>query len=232
MTDCLRTIESGETSLVRAIEKTLVFSCFIDYIKYVWNEHKPREDGKLWKPHEVSRDLDEHFGIGGTEYINHKFRLVCGLANGVKHRVLTNAVDLDNEYGSIGLSSLIEENNSVFFVADTHKFDYWKVVLRPICNALLNLELTSEQDVVDLVKLEVIDCGGFDYHDPDDPATTIDRMIDACNPECVSCGEAGDDCLCTEYLYKGQQGEFESDIDPNFDFDATMSQISGAYKKD
>ncbi|MGO1282567.1 MAG: hypothetical protein ACTHUJ_06490, partial [Psychrobacter sp.] len=56
----------------------------------------------------------------------------------------------------------------------------------------------------------------------------IDRMIDFCNSECKNCGEVDDDCDCVNYIYGQKLGKCSPNIDPSFDFNDVMSDISGA----
>ncbi|WP_457554248.1 hypothetical protein [Desulfobacula sp.] len=73
--------------------------------------------------------------------------------------------------------------------------------------------------------LDRYDMFDYDY----EPQDAIDRMIDACNPICLDCGEGKEECNCPEFIYNGKKGNFKPTTDRNFNFDDVMSQISGAY---
>ena len=69
---------------------------------------------------------------------------------------------------------------------------------------------------------------GYGYLDYDyESYDAVDRMIDNCNPECMDCGEGSNDCECPNFTYGANKGDFNSNTDPDFDFDDVMSNISG-----
>ncbi|MEM7931595.1 hypothetical protein Q4R02_17295, partial [Morganella morganii] len=70
-------------------------------------------------------------------------------------------------------------------------------------------------------------CGYDDFSYDYEPYDAIDRMIDYCNPQCMDCGEYADNCDCHNFKYNKEKGEYNPNLDPNFDFDDVMSNISG-----
>lgn len=99
--------------------------------------------------------------------------------------------------------------------------------MRPIA-AIFNCGLKSVNDVDDFINGRICGSTGYGNFDYDyQPHDAIDRMIDACNPECMECGEGENDCDCPNFIYGASRGQFSSNTDPNFDFDDVMSNISG-----
>ncbi len=151
------------------------------------------------------------------------------LNNSLKH------VELDNRhanqealhhYGPIRFRALTEENGRVYCLLQKYRFDFGRVVLRSVLNPFARLTFSCETDVVDFATGEWVwqEEPEIDSEDP------IDQMIEHCNPPCANCGESENDCECATFVFDDQEGRFEPlrPDDYQFDFDAVMSEISGA----
>lgn len=176
-------------------------------------------------------DFDKLFYVEGTKYINQKFRLLDAVNNSFKHVELDKKryKDLISKYGEITFNSLKYENGKIYFETDSYKFDYSRVVLRPILR-IFDCEMESREDLISFLKGE--NCGCVDYGRNyleyyNDSSDAIDQMIDYCNPICLDCGEYEEDCECNKFFYKKTNGKLNPDTDPNFDLKNVRSQISG-----
>jgi len=174
--------------------------------------------------------FDQNYAVEGAVYLNRKFQLVDAVNNALKHIALDwgRYPELIDKYGNIGFGCLREHEGVVLFEAENHHFDFARVVLRPVLEIATRWEFDEIEDVADFALGNYADADIADDFD-DDP---IDQMIDYCNPKCLDCGEGGDDCRCSEFVYAGERGDFRGDWDENFDFDSVMSRISGAYRPD
>lgn len=175
------------------------------------------------------RSFDERYAVDGCNHINNKFALLDAVNNSFKHVELdrkryTKLIEL---YGDLSFLSLKSHQGKIFFDMPPYRFDYPRVVLRPIAK-IFDCGLKNTNDIDDFINGRIcgsIGYGHFDYeyeaHD------AIDRMIDYCNPECMDCGEYTDQCDCLSFSYGRKLGKFNPNTDPNFDFDDVMSDISG-----
>ncbi len=175
-------------------------------------------------------EFDGKYYVQGSQHINNKFRLLDAINNSFKHVELdsTRYPDLIYTYGELSIHSLKESDGKVFFVMPNYRFDYCRVVLKPVA-ATFDCGLETPEDILKFVNGDICGCapnGNFCYeyesHD------SIDRMIDYCNPACLDCGEGKENCDCQTFFYAGKRGEFAPDQDPNFDFENVMSNISGS----
>lgn len=149
--------------------------------------------------------------------------------NSFKHVELNHKryPDLIKEYGDLTFHSLKGHNGKIFFEAPSYQFDYCRVVMRPIAKTF-DCGLKISNDIDDFINGRICGSTGYRHFNYDyEPHDAIDRMIDACNPECMDCGEYGDDCDCPNFTYGEHKGEFNGNVDSNFGFDDVMSQISG-----
>lgn len=175
------------------------------------------------------QEFDERYGVDGCEHINNKFTLLDAVNNSFKHVELEKQryKTLIAKYGDLSFHSLKHENGKIFFDMPAYRFDYSRVVLRPIA-AIFNCGLKTTSDIDDFINGRICGSTGYGHFDYDyEPHDAIDRMIDYCNPECMDCGESGDDCDCRNFIYEGNRGEFAANVDPSFDLDDVMSNISG-----
>lgn len=182
---------------------------------------------------QLIKTFDQNYAVEGAIYLNRKFQLVDAVNNALKHVKLddrpTNREPIA-QYGPIRFDCLREQDGVVLFEAERYRFDFARVALRPVLAVVASRTFEEAEDVLSFALGE---SGGVEVVDlDDDDPDPIDQMIDYCNPNCLDCGEGGDDCRCSEYRYGDNSGEFRGDQDEFFDFDAVMSRISGAYRPD
>lgn len=173
--------------------------------------------------------FDSRYHVDGCANINNKFRLLDAINNSFKHVELEQSrySDIISIYGDLSFQSLEPSEGKIFFKSSSHKFDYCRVVMRPIA-AIFNCGLKTTNDVDDFINGRICGSTGYGFFDYEyQPHDAIDRMIDACNPECMDCGESANECDCPNFMYSENRGEFSPNTDPNFDFDDVMSNISG-----
>lgn len=193
----------------------------VDYIIFAGGENRGTPRGKF-----ISI-LDRIYALEGGKHINKKFALLDAVNNSFKHVELDKKryQHLIDEYGDLSFRSLKYDYGKVFFEMPLYKFDYARVVLRPIAK-IFNFNLINKDDVDDLIGDNACSAAGYDCYDYDSHEA-IDRMIDFCSALCVDCGEGGDSCNCHEYIYRGSSGVFNPDLDPEFNFEDVASNISG-----
>lgn len=214
------------------LHDVVAFSGIIAHaVDYMWEVAKA--SGQDVTRIRLVESFDNIHSIQGARYLNYKFKLANLVNNACKHVEIDEKRHKGTEkiYGPLGFRNLKILSGRVFFSAKNHRFDFGRVVLRPICDIFDSVDFQTVGDVLAFIKGEyAID----EVCDPclgnDDPDTAIDRMIDYCHPLCLDCGEDADDCMCAHYRYPQGSGECNPDYDEDFDFDHVMSQISGAYK--
>ncbi|MCW7550406.1 hypothetical protein OO184_21355 [Photorhabdus sp. APURE] len=175
------------------------------------------------------KSFDERYAVDGCSHINNKFALLDAVNNSFKHVELDKSryKHLTEQYGDLSFHSLKPDQGKVFFDMPSYRFDYSRVVLRPIA-AIFNCDLKSIDDIDDFINGRRCGSTGYGHFDYDCEAhNAIDRMIDYCNPECMDCGESGDSCDCSSFTYGREGGQFNPNIDQNFDFEDVMSNVSG-----
>ncbi|WP_072055714.1 hypothetical protein [Aliivibrio fischeri] len=216
----LSKVEENKVQLHHVFSFNAILAHAIDYMVFIANKEK-----KVFRSALVL-DFDNKYYVEGSVHINNKFQLLDAVNNSFKHVELDQKryKELIEIYGELSFHCLKEESGKVFFSMPNFRFDYCRVVLRPIA-AIFTCGLEKHEDVIDFINGDI--CGALAYGDFDyEPHDAIDRMIDHCNPQCMDCGEYGDDCDCSEFVFGDVTGEFNPDRDPNFDFDDVMSQIS------
>jgi hypothetical protein len=174
-------------------------------------------------------EFDDRYAVDGCQHINNKFSLLDAVNNSFKHVELDRAryKKLVEKYGELSFHCLKSDDGKIFFDMPGYKFDYSRVVLRPVA-AIFDCGIQTTTDIDDFINGRICGCTGYGNFEYDyEPHDAIDQMIDACNPECMDCGEGFDDCDCLSFIYGGNRGEFSSNVDPNFDFSDAMSNISG-----
>ena len=194
----------------------------IDYIVFIAQKNGNASRGKFIK------EFDEKYRVDKAIHINNKFMLLDAVNNSFKHVELDKKrySDLIKQYGSLSFHSLKPKDGKVYFDMPSYKFDYCRVVMRPI-SAIFDCDLKTTWDVINFINGDYCGSTGsgifvYDY----EPWDAIDRMIDYCNAPCIECGET-EDCECEKFIYDGNQGQHRPDVDPKFDFDDVMSNISG-----
>jgi hypothetical protein len=195
----------------------------IDYMLFIANKMKSATRGSLIK------EFDERYAVDGCQHINNKFTLLDAVNNSFKHVELDKKryKKLIEKYGELSFHCLKSESGKIFFDMPDYKFDYSRVVLRPIA-AIFNCRLRTANDIDDFINGRICGSTSYGHFEYDcEPYDAIDRLVDACNPECMDCGEGADDCDCPNFIYGGNRGEFSGNVDPNFDFEDVMSNISG-----
>lgn len=222
-------MDARRASLHRVFGANLFVAHAVDYIQAIRKADGVNE-GRL----DFVRRFDQLFCVGGTRLSNRKFELIDAINNALKHIRLdpTRYRDLEKYYGPISFQSLYEDKGRVLCILEGYRFDYARVVLRPAYRALANWDFRNTADVLEFSR------GEFDVDDwsaddelmaSDDPADAIDQMIAACNPPCIHCDEGENECVCAEYVFEGEKGQFEPRFCSDFNFDRVMSRISGAY---
>ncbi|CAM6764533.1 TPA: hypothetical protein ACGTJE_002747 [Escherichia coli] len=175
------------------------------------------------------KSFDKRYEVDGSKHISNKFSLLDAINNSFKHVELDKKryKELIEKYGDLSFHSLKADNGKVFFEMPLYKFDYARVVLRPISN-IFNCQLRNISDIDDFINGRIYGSSGYGHFDYDyEPWDAIDRMIDYCNAECMDCGESDSNCDCQNFIYESKNGQFNPDTDPKFNFDDVMSNISG-----
>ncbi len=218
-------IEAERTQLHDAVSANFLAAHSIDHIARI-----RRAAGQSAERSQLVKEFDELFCVEGARLQNRKFQLVDATNNAVKHTELDpkRYGKLVSEYGSISFLCLAQRNNRVICLLEGYRFDYSRVVLRHVLDALVDWEFEDAEQVLEFARGESALSDGGDCDSDRDP---IDQMIDYCNPTCDDCGEFEDLCQCATYVCAGDSAEFSPLSDQNFDFDHVMSQISGTYAR-
>ncbi|MFT6189424.1 MAG: hypothetical protein ACJAW8_001744 [Oleispira sp.] len=217
-------LDDNKVLLHHAFSFNAILAHAIDYMVFI-----AKKMGKTDRKDFISQ-FDKKYYVDGCVHINNKFRLLDAVNNSFKHVELDQKrySDLIETYGDLTFHSLQAEGGKVLFVSDSFNFDYCRVVMRPIA-AIFNCGLESTNDVDDFINGRMCGSTGYGFFDYDyEPHDAIDRMIDACNQECMDCGECEDNCDCPSFIYGDEKGEFSGNLDPSFNTDDVMSQISGS----
>lgn len=223
-------INAEQVELHEVFGANLFVAHAVDYIRAI-----RIADGIEESRAQLIRMFDQRFSVKGARFGNRKFELIDAINNALKHIRLDpeRYPQLEQLYGPISFQSLVEDQGRVLCVLDGYRFDYARVVLRPAYQALANWDFDDAEHVLEFARGGTV-LSELTYEDAlmasGDPADAIDQMIAYCNPTCDDCGEEERDCYCAEYVYKGEQGRFESRFQADFDFDYVMSRISGAYR--
>lgn len=216
-------LDSNKIELHHVYSFNTILAHAIDYMVFIAKKMKFIKRG------DFIDEFDERYAVDGCEYINNKFALLDAVNNSFKHVELDKKryEKLIERYGELSFHCLKPYDGKIFFDMPDYRFDYSRVVLRPIA-AIFNCGLQTTNDIDDFINGRIFgstgySCFNYDYESHD----AIDRMVDACSPECMGCGEDADSCDCPSFIYKNDRGQFLGNVDPNFDFDEVMSNISG-----
>lgn len=178
------------------------------------------------------RCFDSEYAIGGTRIQGGKMTLVDAVNNAMKHiRIEPKRYkDLIQQYGQVSFECLVEDDGRILCLLDGFRFDYVRVVLLPVLEALCAWHFEEEEEVAEFARGDMDDIAfGVCTGDDDDP---IDALINTCNPTCINCDEGEEDCQCAEYIFAGETGEFEARFAITAELDTLLSAVSGAYRRD
>lgn len=177
--------------------------------------------------------FDTEYAIAGARIQGGKMKLVDAINNAMKHiRIEPKRYqDLIKQYGQVSFECLVEDEGRILCLLDGFRFDYVRVVLLPVLEALCTWHFEDEKEVAEFAQGGMEEMG-FVAHTGDEDDDPIDAMINACNPTCISCDEGEEDCQCAEYVFAGETGEFEARFATTVELDTHLSAISGAYRRD
>ncbi|WP_127837605.1 hypothetical protein [Burkholderia gladioli] len=177
--------------------------------------------------------FDKEFGISGARIQGGKMALVDAVNNAMKHIRIdpTRYKILVQKYGQVSFKCLVEDGGRILCLLDGFRFDYVRVVLMPVLQALCRWTSEDEEGIAELSlggteKIELSETDKLDYDD------SIDALIDACNPRCSNCDEHEEECQCAEYIFDGQIGHFETRFSTDIEIDSLLFAVSGAYRRD
>jgi len=215
-------LTKNELELHQAFSFNAILAHAIDYMVFLASKTGRQSRAKFIK------EFDEKYSVDGSTHINNKFRLLDAVNNSFKHVELDRKryKDLIEKYGKLSFSCLSSIKGKVYFETPNFKFDYGRVILRPI-KEIFNIEISDSHAVTAFINGKIYGCSGqgafiHEY----EPWDAIDRMIEYCGAPCIDCGES-DNCECSDFRYGEQKGKFTPDVDPRFNLDDVMSQISG-----
>lgn len=222
-------MDARRASLHQVFGANLFVAHAVDYIQAIRKADGVNE-GRL----DFVRRFDQLFCVGGSRLSNRKFELIDAINNALKHIRLDpkRYRDLEKHYGPISFQSLYEDKGRVLCILEGYRFDYARVLLGPAYRALANWDFRNTADILEFSRgeFDVGDsCADDELMASDDAADAIDQMIAACTPSCIHCGEDESECVCAEYVFEGEKGQFEPRFFADFNFDRVMSRISGAY---
>lgn len=223
-------LKNNEIQLYQAYSFSAIYAHAIDYMVFIDKEVNKTSRGKF------INKFDKFYSIEGSIHISNKFKLLDAVNNSFKHVELNPERDSNKEvlriYGKMTFDCLQENNGKIFFITEKYKFDYCRIVLKPIIN-VFNITFRDVNDVINFIngkRYGVMFYKESVNYDPEynEPYNAIDRMIEYCDPRCLDCDEFQNECDCKEFLYDGKKSKSNLHIDENFDFNETMSQISGS----
>ncbi|MDC5058611.1 hypothetical protein QZK04_09910 [Acinetobacter baumannii] len=225
-------LDDNKMQLHHVFSFNAILAHAIDYMIFIAEKHSnvPRKDSTVNRVNFI-RNFDERYTVDGCKHINNKFSLLDAVNNSFKHVELDPTrkayTELLQTYGDLNFHCLQEKEGKIFFNTEHYVFDYSRVVLRPIA-AIFDCNLTNTNDVDDFINGRICGSTGYGSFTYDyEPYDAIDRMIDACNADCMDCGESPVDCDCQSFFYGNTGGQYSPDIDPKFALNDVMSEISG-----
>ena len=216
-------LDENQLKLHHVFSFNAILAHAIDYMVFIAKKHSNISRTNFIKT------FDEKYTVDGCIHINNKFSLLDAVNNSFKHVELdkTRYSHLIDMYGDLSFNCLHPKQGKIFFEMPSHKFDYARVVLRPVA-AIFDCDLHTTDDVDDFINGRI--CGNTGYGQFSysyEPHEAIDRMIDACNAQCMDCGEDGNNCDCQKFIYANHTGQYSPNLDNNFEFNSVMSEISG-----
>lgn len=220
--------ENKSITLPDVFGTNLFIAHAIDYIAAI-----RKVDGIQESRSSFVKEFDNLFGVtGGSRFQANKFELIDAINNALKHIQLDESryKNLTKLYGSISFNCLVPQDGRVLCILDDYRFDYSRVILRPAIRALTEWDFEDLTEILEFARgsddFIIIETNDQNYDDSDDP---IEQMIEYCHPKCADCEEYEDDCMCATYVYNGENGYFNPQFNPNFNFDEVMSRIYGSY---
>lgn len=232
MNNLLISMQTRPLHLHEVFGANLFLAHAVDYVLAI-RRAGGRDQGRVT----LVQDFDRIYGVGGARIGNRKFELIDAINNSLKHISLdpTRYGGVLDQYGPVTFRSLVEHEGLVLCILEGYRFDYTRVVLRPAFRALSGLDHESVEDVLEFARGESVVLDGSsddELMSSEYPADAIDQMIAYCNPACEDCDEGEEACRCAQFKYDGTNGEFVPRFRVDFDFDAVMSHISGAYRQE
>ncbi|HBE9116893.1 TPA: hypothetical protein KNG88_002584 [Citrobacter braakii] len=222
--DFFKLLDSNSLRLHHVYSFNAILAHAVDYMVHIAKKKIP----DIKRSHFIE-NFDRMYSVSGCDHINNKFELLDAINNSFKHVELrrNQYKKLIHRYGDLSFHSLKAVEGKVFFNMSEYKFDYCRVVLRPIAK-IFDCGLNTRNDIDDFINGRKFGSTGYgvflyDY----EPYDAIDRMIDYCNSECMDCGESDQNCDCPSFTYGSSKGQFNPNSDPFFDLDDVMSNISG-----
>jgi hypothetical protein len=222
--DFFNLLDDNKLQLHQAFSFNSILAHAIDYMVFI----ATKQNEGITRSHFL-KNFDDIYSVAGCKHINNKFSLLDAVNNSFKHveLELKRYKKLIDEYGELSFKSIKSKDGKIFFSMPLHSFDYARVVLRPVAK-IFHCGITSTENVDDFINGRIRGSSGYGSFSYEyEPFDAIDRMIDYCNPECMDCGEGGDDCNCPSFVYSDKRGQFNPNIDPRFEFTDVMSEISG-----
>lgn len=216
-------LDENQLKLHHAFSFNAILAHAIDYMVFIAQKYS-----NIFRTNFI-KNFDEKYAVDGCIHINNKFSLLDAVNNSFKHVELNKDryPHLINIYGDLSFHCLHLRKGKIFFEMPSHKFDYARVVLRPIA-AIFNCNLINTNDVDDFINGRIYGSTGYGQFSYDyEPHDAIDRMKDACNAECMDCGEDGNNCDCQKFIYPNNSGQYSPNLDPKFEFNDVMREISG-----
>jgi hypothetical protein len=216
-------LEDNELKLHNVFSFNAILAHAIDYIWFIVGE----KNIERWK---LVNDFDSRYAIEGCVHLKNKFSLLNALNNSFKHVELKKKpyAPLINQYGDITHLCLKESNGKIFFQTPSHKFDYSRVVLRPIAK-IFNCNLSTSSDIAKFIN--GTESSNFS-HKPSvyssEPDEAIDNLIHHYSSAiCLDCEEDEDQCDCSNFVYGNKPGKFEPVYENYIDIDEHLANISG-----
>lgn len=230
--DLQASVDEGAVVLHRLYGANLCVAHAVDYIFAIRKADGFKEGRK-----DLVAAMDKVICVDGARIRNRKFELIDAINNAFKHiRIdLKRYPEVEKKYGPVSFQCLVQDKGRVLCILEGFRFDYARAVLLPAFEALCDWNFNTTEDIRKYARgdFEVFprtsDERMWSDGDWDDP---IDRLIDMMHPHCLNCREYEADCQCAEYVFNGENGEFEARFGSAEEFDEVMSRISGAYRRE
>ncbi len=149
-------VADNKVRLHHAYSFNAILAHAVDYMVFIAS--KMRNAGRT----RFIKDFDEKYYVEGCVNINNKFRLLDAVNNSFKHVELDTKryKDLIELYGDLSFHCLKEDKGKVFFTMPEFRFDYSRVVLKPI-SVIFDCGLQSHDNAIDFINGEIRGCMGY-----------------------------------------------------------------------